>query len=145
MEKILKFNEMLEHDEPESVENLRELVLGEELDGKYQMTTKGLYAVYKALYNGEDIDGAFEFAEYLFEDEDADFEYIYQYLSKFIYDKLIDDSTEKEILQTIFDGEHLNYLSPRDDMFVEFDNNDYDTWVMEVANLIGLGGLFNEE
>ena len=144
MKKILKFNEMLEA-EPKSVKySFRGLLLGDELDGKYKMTTEGLHAVYKALYNGDDVDGAFEFAEYLSEDE-KNIDFVYQYLSEFIYDKLINEATEKEILQMIFDGEHLNYLDSRNDMFMEFNNNDYDIWVMEVADLIGLGKYFNEE
>jgi len=142
MKKILKFNEMLEA-KPEY--SFRGLVLGDELDGKYKMTTEGLHAVYKALYNGEDVDGAFEFAEYLTEDNEKYIDFVYQYLSEFIYDKLINNATEKDILQTIFDGEHLNYLDSRNNMFEEFDNNYYSTWVMEVADLIGLGKYFNEE
>jgi hypothetical protein len=141
MKKILKFNEMLEA-KPEY--SFRGLVLGDELNGKYKMTTEGLHAVYKALYNGEDVDGAFEFAEYLTEDNEKYIDFVYQYLSEFIYDKLIDDATERNILQTIFDGEHLNYLDSRNSMFEEFDNNSYDTWVMEVADLIGLGKYFNK-
>lgn len=144
MKKILKFNEMLETSPKPVKYSFRGLVLGDELDGKYKMTTEGLHAVYKALYNGEDVDGAFEFAEYLTEDEKY-IDFVYQYLSEFIYDKLINNATEKDILQTIFDGEHLNYLDSRNSMFEEFDNNYYSTWVMEVADLIGLGKYFNEE
>ena len=142
MRKILKFNEMMEV--PTEEYTLRGLVLGYEQDGKYKMTTEGLHAVYKVLYNGEDVDGAFEFAEYLSKDE-KNIDFVYQHLSEFIYDKLVDDATEKEILQTIFDGEHLNYLDSRNEMFEEFYSNEYDTWVMEVADLIGLGGYFNEK
>ena len=145
MKKILKFNEMLEA-APKSVKySFRGLVLGDELDGKYKMTTEGLHAVYKTLYNGEGVDGAVEFAEYLTEENEKYIDFVYQYLSEFIYDKLINEATEKEILQMIFDGEHLNYLDSRNDMFMEFNNNDYDIWVMEVADLIGLGKYFNEE
>jgi len=125
---------------------LRGLVLGTELDGKYMMTDDGLKAVYHALYNGEDVDGAIEFAEYAAERiNKSEFEaYISECIKPFIYDKLSDDASYKKILDTIYDGDYLNYLSPSVSAFEEFDNGNYTQWAYEVANLIGLGKYYEE-
>ena len=69
---------------------LRCLILGTELDGKYGMTVDGLEAIYHALYNGEDVYGAVEFAQYATQNiNNEDFTMdVFDNLKTFIYDKI---------------------------------------------------------
>lgn len=141
MKKLLKFNEMLE----KPVYTLRGLVLGDELEGKYKITTEGLHAIYKALYNGDSIDGAFEFATYLTENGSIDIDTVFPILSEFIYDALSNSASDKKIVESIYEGEHLNYFDDRNSMFEEFENGEYSDWAYEVADLLGFGEYFEEK
>ena len=80
---------------------LRCLILGTELDGKYGMTVDGLEAIYHALYNGEDVYGAVEFAQYATQNiNNEDFTMdVFDNLKTFIYDKISNDSSDKEIFR----------------------------------------------
>lgn len=119
---------------------LRCLILGTELDGKYGMTVDGLEAIYHALYNGEDVYGAVEFAQYATQNiNNEDFTMdVFDNLKTFIYDKISNDSSDKEIIDTIYNGDYLNYLSSNVDAFENFENDDYSNWAYEVAKLIGI-------
>lgn len=119
---------------------LRYLILGTELDGKYDMTVDGLEAIYHALYNGEEVNGAVEFAQYATQNiNNEDFTVdVFDNLKMFIYDKISNDYSDKEIIDTIYNGDYLNYLSSNVDAFENFENDDYSNWAYEVAKLIGI-------
>jgi len=126
---------------------LRDIILGHDFRGKYQMTVEGLHAIYQALYRGEDVYGAIEFVNFAIDngiESPMGVPYgissnsMRECLMSFIYNKLVDDVSDEEILNAIYDGEHLNYINSRDDMFENFENEDYREWANEVANILGI-------
>ena len=139
MAHIKKINEMAGN------YTLKGLLLGYEEEGKYAMAVDGFQAIYQTLYSGDEVNGAVDFCVYASEKSNIDEESIFDYLCEFIFDKLVDDATDAKIINTIYNGDHLNYLSSRCEMFKEFDNSQYTQWASEVADLLGIELDYDED
>lgn len=139
MAHIKKINEMAGN------YTLKGLLLGYEEEGKYAMTVYGFQAIYQTLYSDDEVNGAVDFCVYASEKPNIDEESIFDYLCEFIFDKLVDDATDEKIINTIYNGDHLNYLSSRCEMFREFDNSQYTQWASKVADLLGIELEYDED
>ena len=112
--------------------SLKDLILGNDFD--YAMTLDGIIAVYRVLYSG-DIEKMNDFVNYVVENADEEVgQEILTWAKMFMADKVFEETTEKEFVEVVENGEFMNYICGN--AFENFDNYDYADWAWEVKNLI---------
>lgn len=130
---------MAKKKKPIGKEEFKQLILGnhEKYDDKFELSEKGLGAIYNALYDGDD---GIEFRDALVDDstelgEDTKIKILYLW-REFIADKIMDECVPAEIVKEVYGGEVANHLGWGNDFATNGDNTD--VWAEKIAEICGV-------
>lgn len=114
---------------------LRGLVLGYESYGECCISIYAIAAIYNALYSDTSVNDIIDFVNSA-EGSDESFNLeLGRKAADFIYDKLVEDVCDEDIVNAVYNGEFLYYFSP----YYEFSVcMEYKEWAERVASLLGI-------
>lgn len=115
---------------------LKDIILCKDTESSFDsngLTMAGIMAIYNNFY----IDDTYIFVEYLEKISSLPNKCeLYRVAMEMIVDKIFEYVSEKEVLEYIYNGEFFNYLSSREQMFLNYDKYDYHKWAKKVADIL---------